>query len=272
MSKKFIDIEKAIHSKNPKLLKWMPGFLLRYIKNVTHEVWLNDVMSKTHHLKGMDFVNALIGEFEMEVELVGAEHIPQEGGVIIASNHPLGGMDGIALMYAIGKIRPDIRFLVNDLLMSFDNFQPIFVPVNKHGKNSQNANQQIEESFAHGHAVLIFPAGLVSRKQEGGIRDLEWKKSFISKAKKYQRDVIPCFVDGKNSGFFYNLAKWRKKLGVKANIEMFWLVDEMYKQRGKKVKIQLGQPVAYQQFDSSRSDAQWANFMKELVYKLGENA
>ncbi|MBA4301564.1 Acyltransferase [Algoriphagus alkaliphilus] len=270
MSKKFIDIEKAIHSKNPKLLKWMPGFLLNYIKKVTHEAWLNSVLTKHLQLKGIDFVNALIEEFEIEVELIGEENIPKTGGFILAANHPLGGMDGIALMYAIGKIRTDIRFLVNDLLMSFDNFQPIFVPVNTLGKNSLNANLRIEEAYANNHPVLIFPAGLVSRKQEGKVQDLKWKKSFISKAKKYQLNVLPCHIGGRNSEFFYNLAHWRKKIGVSANIEMFWLVDEMYKKRGKKVVIKVGNPVSYQYFNSEKSDVQWAEYMKDLVYKLEE--
>ena len=205
----------------------------------------------------------------MDVQLVGEEQIPKTGGVILASNHPLGGMDGIAFMHAVGKIRPDIRFLVNDLLMTFDNFEPIFVPVNKHGRNSKEANQRIEEVYANGHAVLIFPAGLVSRKQEGEIKDLLWKKSFIAKSKKYHLDIVPCHIGGRNSEFFYNLSNWRKKLGVKANIEMFWLVDEMYRQRGKKIEIRIGKPIPAEYFDTAKSEAYWADFVKSEVYKLG---
>ncbi|GAA0878061.1 1-acyl-sn-glycerol-3-phosphate acyltransferase [Algoriphagus jejuensis] len=270
MSKKFIDIEKAIHSKNPKLLKWMPGFLLAYVKRVTHEEWLNSVLIKHIDKKGLDFADALITEFEMDVRLINAENIPKTGGVIVASNHPLGGLDGIALMHAVGKIRPDVRFLVNDLLMSFDNFEPIFVPVNKHGANSKNANQRIEEAYANGYAVLVFPAGLVSRKQEGEIKDLVWRKSFVSKAKKYRLDIVPCHIGGKNSEFFYNLANWRKKIGIKANIEMFWLVDEMYKQRGNKVEIRVGKPISPDAFTSEKTEMQWAEYLKTMVYKLGE--
>jgi putative hemolysin len=269
MAQKFIDIEKAIASKNPSLLKWMPGFLLNYIKRVTHEAWLNSVLNKHLAKKGLAFADALIEEFEMDVQLVGGEQIPKTGGVILASNHPLGGMDGIAFMHAIGKIRPDIRFLVNDLLMTFDNFEPIFVPVNKHGRNSKEANQRIEEVYANGHAVLIFPAGLVSRKQEGVIKDLIWRKSFIAKSKKYNLDIVPCHIGGRNSEFFYNLSNWRKKLGVKANIEMFWLVDEMYRQRGKKIEIRIGKPIPAEYFEDSKSEAYWADFVKSEVYKLG---
>lgn len=270
MPEKFIDVEKAINSKNPKLLKWMPGFVLSYIKRVTHERWMNETMEKIHIYQGEDFVNAVIEEFRIEVELKGEEYIPKEGGVIIASNHPLGALDGVALMYAISKIRPDLRFLVNDLLMQFKNFQPFFVPVNKFGKNSSNAMQNIDEVYAGDFIVMIFPAGLVSRKSDDGvIRDLQWKKSFISKAKKYQKSVIPCFTSGNNSSFFYNLARWRKRLGVKANLEMFYLADEMYNQRGKKITITLGEPVPHTFFDKSKNEGEWADYMKDLVYELG---
>ena len=248
----------------------MPGFILKYVKRVTHEEWLNSVVIRNNDKKGLDFADALIAEFEMDVKLIGGENIPKTGGVILASNHPLGGFDGIALMHAVGKIRPDVRFLVNDLLMSFDNFEPIFVPINKHGANSKNANQRIDEAYSNGHAVLVFPAGLVSRKQEGEIKDLQWKKSFITKAKKNRLDIIPCHIGGKNSEFFYNLANWRKKIGVKANIEMFWLVDEMYKQRGKKIEIHIGNPISPDFFTSEKTEIQWAEYLKTLVYKLGE--
>lgn len=270
MPDKFIDVKKVIEDKNPRLLKWMPGFVLSYIRNVIHEDWINDIMSRIHHLRGLEFVEAVIREFNIEVELKGAEQVPKTGGVIIAANHPLGGMDGIALMYAIGKIRPDIRFLVNDLLMSFENFQPIFVPVNKLGKNSQKNLDNIDQVYAAEYAVMVFPAGLVSRKFPEGIRDLQWKKSFIAKSKKYQKDIIPCFIEGKNSKFFYNLAHWRKKIGIQANIEMFYLADEMYQQQGKKVTIHLGERISHQSLATNKSDAQLALEVKELVYKLGQ--
>ncbi|WPR76773.1 1-acyl-sn-glycerol-3-phosphate acyltransferase [Algoriphagus sp. NG3] len=270
MSKKFIDIEKAIASKNPKLLKWMPGFLLNYIKRVTHEEWMNDVLDRVDHLHGIDFANGLIRELNIEVELVGAENIPKTGGIILAANHPLGGIDGIALMQAIGQVRTDLRFLVNDLLMAFKNFQPLFIPINKHGRNSVDTLAAIESVYSGSYAVLIFPAGLVSRKLDSGIRDLEWKKSFVSKAKKYKKDILPCFIGGKNSRFFYNLAYWRKKIGIKANIEMFYLADELYKQQGQKVVITVGEQISYQNLDSSKTDGQWADHVKDVVYELGK--
>jgi putative hemolysin len=270
MPKKFIDIEKVIDSKNPALLKLMPGFLLKYIKRVTHETWMNEVLDKVDHLHGVDFAKGIISELNIDVELVGAENIPKTGGIIIAANHPLGGIDGIALIKAISEVRTDMRFLVNDLLMALKNFHPLFIPINKHGKNSADTLAAIESAYSESYVVLIFPAGLVSRKDESGIRDLQWKKSFVSKAKKYKKDILPCLIGGKNSKFFYNLAYWRKKIGIKANIEMFYLADELYKQQGKKVVITVGEQISYQSLDSSKTDAQWADHVKDVVYELGK--
>jgi len=176
----------------------------------------------------------------------------------------------VAFMYALGKYRTDIRFLVNDILTNIKNFEPMFVPVNKHGANSREVSKLIEETYAGEHAVLVFPAGLVSRKQSGTIKDLEWKKSFISKSKRYKKNVVPVYIEGRNSDFFYNFATIRKGLGIKANIEMFYLADEMFSQRGKKVVIHIGKPISYQYFDQSKSESEWAAEVKEIVYQMAE--
>ncbi|TND09219.1 MAG: hemolysin [Bacteroidetes bacterium] len=264
---KFIDVEKIIGSKNPKLLKWLPGFVLRWIKRVLHEKEVNAFMNLHGHLRDYDFIHKVIGEFRVTVNIRGLENIPREGGFILASNHPLGGFDGLALMQAVEPARKDIRFLVNDILLSFKTMDNLFVPINKHG--SQGGTDVIEEAYASEKAVLVFPAGLVSRKQQGVIRDLEWKKSFIAKAVQHKKNIIPTYIQGSNSKFFYNLALWRKRLGIKANIEMFWLMDEMYKQRGKTITIIFGQPISYTVFDKRHSPKGWAQQVKKFVYAMG---
>src|SRR5690554_6698638 len=246
----------------------MPGLLLRYITRIAHEDDINGIMARNNHLQGLDFVDALIEDFGVEVALDGQENIPLDESVIFAANHPLGGLDGIAFMHALGKYRKDIKFLVNDLLSNIKNFDSLFVPVNKHGSHGRQATAVIEETYATAGAVLVFPAGLVSRKQEEGIKDLEWKKSFISKARKYKKDIIPVYIEGKNSSFFYNLAKLRKKIGIKANIEMFYLADEMFAQKGQKVTIHIGKPLSYDYFDPSKTDKSWAEEVKQKVYDM----
>ncbi len=265
---KYIVIRDVIRKKNPRLLRWMPRFILRYIERVVHEDDINRVMDNIGHLHGLEFVDALIGELGVIVELTGEEHIPRTGGVIFASNHPLGGLDGVAFMHSLGKYRQDIKFLVNDILLNIKNLQPLFVGVNKHGVQGRQGMRQIEEAYAQDQALLVFPAGLVSRKRNGKIEDLEWKKSFIVKAKKYHRDIIPVYIDGKNSSFFYNFARLRETIGIKTNVEMFYLADEMFKQKNKKVTIRIGKPISYTYFDSSKSEKEWAAEVKRVVYKL----
>jgi putative hemolysin len=266
--KKFVDIEKVIGEKNPRLLKWMPGFLLRYVKRILHEKDVNDFMAAHGHLKNLDFVHTVLREFDTKIIAKGLENIPETGGFIVASNHPLGGFDGLALMEAVAKKREDIRFLVNDILFVLGTMDDLFIPVNKHG--SQGATAKIEEAYKSENAVLIFPAGLVSRKQDGKVMDLEWKKSFITKAIQYDKPIIPTYIDGKNSSFFYNLSLWRKRLGIKANIEMFYLSDEMFKQRHKTITITFGKPVHPSVFDQQKSPRELAQLMKQHVYALGE--
>lgn len=268
-SEKFIDVRKAIASKNPKLLKFLPGFLLRYIIRTVHQDELNIAVERNKHRMGHDFVDAAMEEFKAITVVKGEENIPLTGGVIMAANHPLGGLDGVAFMDVVGSYRKDIKFFVNDLLMAFKNLSSILIPVNKHGKNSTEYSKKFEEIYASSECLLLFPAGLVSRRQSGGkIEDLVWKKSFISKSIQYKKNVIPVFIDGSNSKFFYNLAYWRKKIGIKANIEMFYLVDEMYKQRGKTITFTFGEPISWKTFTNDKSPEYWSQRVKEHVYAL----
>jgi putative hemolysin len=265
---KFIMVRDVIRKKNPSLLKWLPNFVLRYIERIVHEEDINRVMTNIGHLDGLDFVHALIDELGVEVRLEGEENIPKEGGVIFASNHPLGGLDGIAFMHVVGKYRSDIKFLVNDILLNIKNLEPLFIPVNTLGPQGRENSRRIEEAYADKHALLVFPAGLVSRKLAGGIQDLEWKKSFINKAKKYQKNIVPVYIDGKNSNFFYNLARMRERLGIGVNLEMFYLADEMFAQKNKRLTIRIGQPISHETFDATRSEKEWAAYVKQHVYRL----
>jgi putative hemolysin len=268
-NEKLIDIEKVIAKKNPRLLKLLPRFLLRYIIRTIHQEELNIAVIKNQNRLGHDFVDASMEEFGVKTKAIGQENIPLEGGVIMAANHPLGGLDGIAFMDVVGDYRKDIKFFVNDLLMELKNFAPIFIPVNKLGKNSSNYAKKFEEVYASTDCLLIFPAGLVSRKQKGNIvKDLVWKKSFITKAIQYKKNIVPVFIDGKNSNFFYNLAYWRKKLGIKANIEMFFLVDEMYKQKGKTLTFIFGEPISWETFTTDRTMEYWSGKVRQHVYAL----
>lgn len=270
-SRKFIEVREVIRKKSPKLIKWIPSFLLKYLERTIHEDDINDIMTRFSDLKGLDFVDALIKDLGVNVELKGAANIPIYESVIFASNHPLGGLDGIAFMNAIGQYRKDVKFLVNDILMNVGNLQPLFIPVNKLGGQGKSGIAAIEEAYASDSALLVFPAGLVSRKQgDGRIEDLEWKKSFINKAKKYKKDIVPVYIEGKNSNFFYNFARLRQKIGLKANLEMLYLPDEMFSQRNQTVTIVIGKKISYTHFDQSKGEKKWAEEVKRLVYGMSQ--
>ncbi|MDH5827625.1 1-acyl-sn-glycerol-3-phosphate acyltransferase [Sphingobacterium faecium] len=270
-SRKFIEVREVLRNKSPKLAKWIPSFLLKYLEKTIHEDDINDIMTRFSDLKGLDFVDALIEDLGVNVQLKGVENIPVNESVIFASNHPLGGLDGIAFMHAIGRHRKDVKFLVNDILMNVSNLQPLFIPVNKLGGQGKSGIAAIEQAYASDSALLVFPAGLVSRKQQGGrIEDLDWKKSFINKAKKYKKDVVPVYIEGKNSNFFYNFAKLRQKIGLKVNLEMLYLPDEMFSQRNQTVTIVIGKKISYTHFDQSKSEKKWAEEVKRLVYGMSQ--
>lgn len=267
---KFIEIREVIRKKSPTLAKWIPSPLLSYLERTIHEDEINYIMRTYYDKMGLDFVDSLLQELGVNVHLEGAENIPLDESVIFASNHPLGGLDGVAFMHAIGKYRKDVKFLVNDILMNIRNLEPLFIPVNKVGSQSKSGIAAIENAYASNQALLVFPAGLVSRKINGKIVDLEWKKSFISKAKKYKKNIVPVYIEGRNSNFFYNLARFRNKIGFKANVEMLYLPDEMFSQRGKDITIRIGKKIPYTHFDVSKNERQWAEEVKKIVYAMAD--
>jgi putative hemolysin len=267
---RLIDVEAVFRQKNPKLFKAIPGFVFTYLKKVIHQEEINAFIQRSKHLYGLDFVDAIIKEFNPKVVIKGLDHLPVNERIIVASNHPLGGLDGIALMQAVGKVRPDIRFPVNDILLYLENLKPLFIPINKHGSNAENI-RILNDTFAGDDVICYFPFGLVSRKKGGKIYDLEWKKTFLSKAKKYKRNIVPTFIAGRNSSFFYNLSNLRKSLGIKANIEMLYLADEFFKQYNKEIIITFGQPIDYKVFDKRKSDMEWATQLRNYSYSLENN-
>ena len=264
-----IDIKQVLRQKAPSAARKIPGFMVDYLIRTVHQDELNEILRRYHDKDGVAFMQELIGYFDLNLELVNEENIPAEGRYIFASNHPLGGLDGICLSAIIGgRFDGKIRYLVNDLLLYLANLRSIFVPINKHGAQGKKNAELIEKAYASDNQIITFPAGLCSRKQNGKIQDTEWKKSFIQKAVEYRRDIVPVFFEGRNSNFFYCLANMRKALGIKMNYEMIYLPDEMFKSKHKTYSIHFGKPIPWQTFDSSRKPAEWAEWVKEIVYNL----
>ena len=267
IGEKYIDIKKILAAKRVKV----PGVAVKLLERILHVPDLNKGIYYNREYFGLDFVHKFLEgseeqDLNIKIKCNGLENIPTEGNPMIAGNHPLGGPDGLALMAAVGRVRKDIKFPVNDFLLYLPGLKELFVPIDK--VNRSRALASLENAFAADGALLYFPAGMCSRLQKGEIRDLEWKATFIKKAVKYHRDVVPVYTDARNRRRFYRIANLRKKLGIKFNFEMALLPGEMFAQRNKTFTITFGKPIPWQTFDNSRTAAQWAEWVKEQVYGL----
>lgn len=267
---KYIDLEKILAAKKVKA----PKFVLRWAERILHIPELNQGIYLNREYFGLDFVYKFLEgsdpqDLHIKINTVGETNIPTEGYPMVVGNHPLGGPDGLALMGAVGHVRKDIKFPVNDFLLYLPGLKELFYPIDK--VNKTRALASLEDAFAAETALLYFPAGLCSRLQKGEIRDLDWKATFIKKAVRYHRDVVPVFTDAHNRMSFYRTAKVRKALGLKFNFEMALLPAEMYAQRGKTFGITFGRPIPWQTFDNRHTAQEWAQMVKDHVYKLKDN-
>lgn len=266
----FINIKKVFAEKNPGLAKILPNFVFSIIKKIVHEDDLNTFLKLNGHFYGLDFVNSVLDYFSIKTVITQSDKMKDQGRFVFAANHPLGGLEGMALTKVLVEKYGEIRVPVNDILTKVPNFAPFFSPINKHGASSKEAILQFDKNFASDMQMLMFPAGMVSRKINGKITDLEWKKTFITKAIQHKRDIAPVYIVGRNSDFFYNLARFRKLFGIKANIEMFFLPHEMFKQYNRTIELIFGDPVPYTFFDKRMSHPEWALKMQEYVYALAD--
>jgi len=264
-----LDLDKVFKEKAPKLYARTPSFVTNYIKRKIHLDELNEILTIYADQYGVDFMEAVVGYFNLHLNVEGLDDIPPDGRYVFVSNHPLGGLDGICLSAIIGKkFDKKIKYLVNDVLYFIKNLQPIFVPVNKYGSQAKDKARALNEAYESDDQIVTFPAGLCSRKINGKIMDLTWQKSFIQKAVASKRDIVPVYFDAKNSNFFYRFANIRKKAGVKFNVELFFLPDEMFKNKNQTFSVKFGKPIPYSFFDSSKTAQQWAEEVKSMTYQL----
>jgi putative hemolysin len=264
---KKIDLDEVIASKNPKLAKKLPRFAKNYLKRILHINEMNIFLDEHSEKVGLDFANAVIDFLDLTLTVEGEENLMNVEKPLFVSNHPLGGLDGVAILTLTGKYYDDIKLMVNDFLMAITNVNSMFVPVNKHGSSRAYKND-IDKSASSDTPLVIFPAGVCSRKLPYGIYDLEWNKSFIKMARNNGRTVVPIYVAGRNSRFFYNLARLRKRLHIKGNIEMLYLVDEMVKQKHLTMNIVVGKPIESTVFTNKHDDWEWARRLREMVYEM----
>ena len=251
---------------------FVPSFLVSWLKKTVHEDEVNRFLWESRHLQGTEWLTECVKYLKMNIQLEGVENLPDKNDgklYTFVSNHPLGGQDGVALGSIIGThYDGKFRYLVNDLLLNLPGLKPVSIGINKTGRQSRDFPRMVEAGFQSDNHMLMFPAGLNSRKQpDGSIRDLPWKKTFISKSVEYQRDVVPIHFSGQNSERFYRIARFSDKY-LPFNLAMLFLVDEMYRNVGKDFRIAFGKPIPWQTFDKSKAPTEWAQYVKDKVYEL----
>ena len=264
-----IDIDKILSDKAGRKAKRITLFFVSYLKHIVHQEEINTFLKSVTDKSGVDFLAACMDFLDAKLDVHGLENLPEDGLCTFVSNHPLGGQDGVALGYLLGThYNGRIKYLVNDLLMNLHGLAPLCIPINKTGSQSRDFPKMVEEGFRSDSHIIMFPAGICSRRQHGVIKDLAWKKTFITKSIETRRYVVPIHFEGRNSNFFYNLANACKFFGIKFNIAMLYLADEMFKNRHKTFRVTIGKPIPWHTFDKSKSPAEWAECVRELVYKL----
>ena len=265
-----LNVEQILKEKAPTTK--FPKFVVNYLKKIIHQDELNTFFKSVPGEKNLEFIeSALTDHLQAGADFEGVDNLPfKEGRYIFVSNHPLGGLDGVTLGLMLGrKYDGKVKIFANDILMFLEPLKEMFLPVNKvgAGSNSRDNAKIVDDFFKSDYHLITFPAGTCSRKIGGKIQDLPWKKSFVTKAVQYKRDIVPIYFEARNSNFFYNLSRIRTLLGL-PNIEMLYLVNEMYKQRGKRFKVKIGKPIPHQTFDSSKTPAEWAAAVREKVYEM----
>lgn len=266
-----VDVDKIIKAKAGAKAKFVPRFVVNWLKKIIHQDEMNIFYREHKDEEGVEWLKSVLEYFDMKLVIKGKENLPApgEGRYTFVSNHPLGGIDGVTIGAILGEhYDGNIRYLLNDLLMNLPGLRPLGVPINKTGAQGRNTPRLVEEAFRSDYQIIMFPAGLCSRLIKGKVQDLPWKKAVVQKSVSSERDIVPIFFSGENSRRFYRIANLSKMLGLKFNIAMLFLVDELYKNRHKEFEVRIGKPIPWQTFDRSRTPNEWAQWLREQVYHL----
>lgn len=260
-----IDLEKVLSEKFPD--RKFPGWVVKALARFLKVDIINELIREGY--ESIEFCRRALDYLDIDLDIVGLENVPADGTLYtFASNHPLGGIDGVSLISIIGERFGNVSVTVNDFLMSIPALRSLGVPINKVGTQARDLPELIDKSFSSDKQVLIFPSGACSRRIDGVIQDPKWNKTFITKSVQFNRSVVPVHFIGRNSNLFYIVDSVRKKLGIKFNVAMAFLPQEASKSRHKHYKVIFGKPIPSTFFDNSRTGTEWVEYVRSKVYSL----
>ena len=266
-----ISVESVLSANIPALEKspYIRSRLLPLLRQLLHEREFKHFEKTYPHLEGFDFLEEALQYFDFSYSLRSSERqrIPATGRVVIVANHPIGSLDGLALLKMVGEIRRDVKVVANDILMAVKPLNSLLLPVDNMSSRTTRKNiKAIEAHLNDDAALVIFPAGEVSRISPMGVRDTRWRNSFLRFAAKTKSPIVPIFVDAKNSWFFYSLSLVAKPLST------LWLVREMFKQARRDIPIRVGKAIPFDCYDNLPLDLNGkAKLFRKHVYKLAKN-
>lgn len=267
-----IDVERIIQAKAGRKARYVPHFFVSWLKHILHQDEVNRFLQASSDKTGVEWLEECVRYLDMNLVIEGRDNLPapDDGHLYtFVSNHPLGGEDGVALGAILGRhYNGRVKYLVNDILTLLPGLKPLSIPINKTGAQSKQFPALVEAAFSGSDHIIMFPAGLCSRRRGGRIHDLPWKKTFVQKSVETHRDVVPIHFGGRNSDRFYRIANVCKALGLKFNVAMLFLVDEMYRNAHQTFHVRIGKPIPWQTFDRSRRPAEWAAWVEDAVYRL----
>ncbi len=267
-SELYINLEKSIRESNSAFLKKLPTFAIGMLQWVIKQDKLNDTLRKFGDLEGLAFLEAMLKEMNLTIEIHGKENLPENGRCFFAANHPFGILDGLVLTHTVASKYGNLTAIANDAFMLIPQLRPFITEVNVYGKSSKDRVRVLNEMYASNLPITHFPAGEVSRVYNNDIQDAPWQKSFIKKAIQHKRDIVPIYFAGKNSHLFYNIFKLRKTFGLDMNIELMLLPREFFKMNNRTIKLYIGKPISFKHFTEEHSHDEWAQGVRAEVYDL----
>jgi hypothetical protein len=267
-SEKTIDIEKAIRNSKSGFVRSLPRFIVVLIEKLIRQDEMNEVIFRNKDLTGVPFVNNVLNDWNVKIDIKGSENVPESGRFVFVANHPVGGMDALSFLSTIYSFFPDVVSPSNELFNYIPNLHPVILGVNVFGTNTKDTVNSFNRLFESDSQIMIFPAGIVSRRVRGVISDPPWQKTFVTKSVQFKRDIIPVHISGRNSNLFYFVDRLRKFLGIKMSIEIILLPREMHHQRNSTVTMTIGKPIPWQGITTEKNHNEWAASIKQLVYEL----
>ncbi len=230
-NRRAFDLRRILSERNPRLLNRLPPGVLALARSLTHEHLVNAVLTARSGLEAAEFCEYVLRRLEITLKLENSRYLEDAERPVICANHPSGGLEGVALIAAILRIRGSCRVPANDLLATVEPLGPLIVGVNR-ARPSVADMRELSAAYQGNEPMLIFPAGVTARVYGGVLREYPWETSFVTRARRADRDIVPVWVSGRNSRHFYLIHRIRRVLGIGFNLEMGLLVDELLRRRG----------------------------------------